>query len=134
MPAFRTECRIEFADTDMAGIAHFASFFRYMEAAEHAFLRARGLSVVLEWEGEKLSFPRVSASCDYQKPARFEDVLEVTVEPTRVGRRAVTYAFTFLCRGECLAKGQMTSVCCRIQGGRVESVDIPDEIRQLLTS
>src|SRR5213078_989612 len=46
MPAvFRTTRRVEFADTDMAGIVHFANFFRYMESAEHEFLRSHGLSV-----------------------------------------------------------------------------------------
>src|SRR5947208_2013483 len=59
---FRTTRRVEFADTDMAGIVHFSAFFRFMESAEHEFLRARGLSVVLDWDGEHLGFPRVAAS------------------------------------------------------------------------
>ena len=69
---FRTTRRVEFADTDMAGIVHFANFFRFMESAEVEFLRTRGLSVALTWEGEKIGFPRVSASCDYFHPARFD--------------------------------------------------------------
>ena len=39
MPHFQTTRRIEFGDTDMAGIVHFANFFRFMEAAECEFLR-----------------------------------------------------------------------------------------------
>ena len=87
MPAvFRTTRLIEFGDTDMAGIVHFANFFRYMEAAEHAFLAgSRGLSVVLEYEGEKYGLPRVSASCDYLRPARFAEVLTITVAVEKVG-------------------------------------------------
>ena len=42
---FRCRQRVEFADTDMAGIVHFSNFFRYMERAEHEFLRSLGLSV-----------------------------------------------------------------------------------------
>ena len=38
---FRTTRRVEFGDTDMAGMVHFANFFRFMEAAEVEFLRAR---------------------------------------------------------------------------------------------
>ena len=34
--------RVEFAETDMAGQVHFSNFFRYMEAAEHAFFRSLG--------------------------------------------------------------------------------------------
>ena len=39
---FRTTRRVELADTDMAGIVHFANFFRFMESAEVDFLRASG--------------------------------------------------------------------------------------------
>ena len=97
---FRTSRRIEFADTDMAGIVHFANFFRFMEAAEVAFLRARGLSVAIPWEGQQLGFPRVAASCDYVKPARFEDLLDIAVSIERVGVKSVTYEFAFSRGGE----------------------------------
>ena len=39
---FITHRRVEFSDTDMAGIVHFANFYRYMEQAEHDFFRSLG--------------------------------------------------------------------------------------------
>jgi YbgC/YbaW family acyl-CoA thioester hydrolase len=130
---FQTRRRIEFADTDMAGIVHFANFFRFMEAAEVEFLRARGLSVALVWEGEELGFPRVAASCDYFKPARFEDVLDITVSIHHLGRKSVTYAFEFSLWGDLIARGKVSSVCCRVHADhRLESVEIPATIRQRL--
>src|SRR5947209_20211153 len=132
-PVFRTTRRIEFADTDRAGIVHFANFFRFMEAAEQEFLRSRGLSVALDWEGQALGFPRVSASCDYLKPAYFEDVLDVTVRVTRVGRKSVTYVFEFSRGGDLVARGQVSSVCCRVAADqRLESLEIPPAVRQRL--
>jgi len=132
---FRTTRRIEFADTDMAGIVHFANFFRYMEAAEVEFLRARGLSVKLVWEGQSLGFPRVSASCDFLRPARFEDVLDVAVQVEKVGKKSVTYAFEFSLHGEVIARGKVSSVCCLIQENReLKSVPIPAGIRERLGS
>jgi YbgC/YbaW family acyl-CoA thioester hydrolase len=130
---FRTTRRVEFADTDMAGIAHFSNFFRWMESAEVEFLRTRGLSVALPWEGQKLGFPRVAAACDYLKPVRFEDLLDVTVRVERVGARSVTYAFDFSKGGEPVARGRVTSVCCRVRAGHeIESIDIPEGIREKL--
>ena len=38
---FRVTRRVEFHETDMAGIVHFSNFFRYMEFAEVEFLRWR---------------------------------------------------------------------------------------------
>jgi acyl-CoA thioester hydrolase len=132
-PAFRTSRVVEFGDTDMAGIVHFANFFRFMEAAEHAYLRACGLSVVGEWGGERFSFPRVAASCDYVRPARFQDVLDVTVAVARLGRSSVTYAFEFFKGPDLLAKGQITAVFCRLRAGHeMEPQEIPGPIRARL--
>jgi YbgC/YbaW family acyl-CoA thioester hydrolase len=131
---FRTSRRVEFADTDMAGIVHFANFFRWMEGAEVDFLVARGLSVKLEWEGEMLGFPRVSASCDYLKPASFLDILEIAVSVRKVGRKSVTYDFEFTRGTDVIARGSVSSCCCRVLPGHgIESVEIPASLRQKLT-
>ena len=132
-PLFRTKRRIEFGDTDMAGIVHFANFFRYMEAAECDFLRARGLSVKLDWEGQTIGFPRVSATCDYVSPAHFEDVLDVAVTIERIGAKSVTFAFEFARAGAVIAHGKVTSVCCRVDGNpRLEAIAIPASYRARL--
>ncbi|MFO0803044.1 MAG: hypothetical protein U0791_07980 [Gemmataceae bacterium] len=43
--SFTSTCRVDFGDTDMAGIMHFANFFRFMESAEIDFLHSVGLTV-----------------------------------------------------------------------------------------
>ncbi|MCC6417712.1 MAG: acyl-CoA thioesterase [Gemmataceae bacterium] len=130
---FRTRRRVEFVDTDLAGIAHFSNFFRWMESAEVEFLRSLGLSVKLQWEDLPLGFPRVSASCDYAKPARFEDVLDIAVTVAKIGRKSVTYAFEFSTDGELVARGRVSSVCCRVLSDQqIESIEIPAGVRALL--
>jgi acyl-CoA thioester hydrolase len=131
----RTTRRIEFCDTDMAGIVHFANFFRFMESAEVEFLRSRGLSVKLDWEGRNIGFPRVSASCDYLKPAYFEDVLTVAVTIANIGRKSVAFAFEFSRGADIIARGQVTSVCCLVKpGNELEGIEIPASYRQRLLS
>jgi acyl-CoA thioester hydrolase len=125
--------RVEFGDTDMAGIMHFSNFFRFMEVAETDFLRARGLSVAWYEDGSKLGFPRVSVACDFQKPARFEDVLTVAVMVEKLGRKSVAYRFDFTRDGEPIAVGRMTAVYCRSHGqGQIEPLDIPPAVRAKL--
>ena len=135
MNTHRTTRRIEFCDTDMAGIVHFSNFFRFMEAAEVEFLRARGLSVKLDWEGQTIGFPRVSARCDYVKPVRFEDVLDVLVTLDNIGRKSVTFAFEFHLKGEVIARGQVTSVCCLVlPDNQLQAIEIPASYRIRLQS
>jgi YbgC/YbaW family acyl-CoA thioester hydrolase len=133
VPVFRTQRRIEFADTDMAGIVHFANFFRFMEAAEVEFLRSCGFSVAMEWEGERIGMPRVAASCDFLRPVTFQDLVDITVRVLKVGRSSVTYGFEFFKAGEPVARGQVSSVCCRVlPGHQLEAMEIPPAFRQKL--
>jgi YbgC/YbaW family acyl-CoA thioester hydrolase len=130
---FRMTRRIEFADTDMAGLVHFARFFTFMEAAEHAFLRSLGLSVVMEWEGEHVTFPRVHASCDFIRPVRFEDELDVELAVETVGRKAIHYAIEMRLGDEVVARGKLTSVYCVIgEGNRLEGREVPSALRMRL--
>ncbi len=125
--------RVEFRDTDAAGIVHFSVFFAYMEQAEHEFLRQLGLSVVQEFEGCEISWPRVRAECNYRKPARFEDVLEIDVRVAKLGEKSVTYAFAFRCDDQMLADGSIVAACCQIENRElVGAVPIPAEFRRRL--
>ena len=125
--------RVEFGDTDMAGIVHFANFFRFMESAETAFLRSLGLSVSWRDDAKKLGFPRVSAACDFLAPARFEDELTIAVTVERVGTKSVTYRHDFTNqRGQAVAVGRITAVFVRHDADRIESAEIPPEIRSKL--
>ena len=127
--SYHTTRRVEFHDTDLAGMMHFTGFFRAMEAAEHELLRELGLSVVGQDDQGEIGWPRVSASCDFQSPAHFEDVLDIEVSVAQLGEKSVTYAFHFTCDGRSLAKGEMTSACCRIlPDAPPSSIPIPEEI------
>jgi YbgC/YbaW family acyl-CoA thioester hydrolase len=117
----------------MAGIVHFAQFFNYMESAEHAFLRSLGFSVVMEWEGVRIGVPRVAASCDYLRPVRFEDEIDIAVSIKKLGRSSVTYRFEFFKDGAEVAHGEITAVFCRFQPGEsMKSIEIPPAIRAKL--
>jgi len=135
---FRTTRRVEFSDTDAAGIMHFSAFFRFMEQAEHDLLRSVGLSVVISDDvtdsgGGKLSWPRVHSHCDFRAPAHYEDIVQIEVSITRLGEKSVTYAFRFQVAERELATGEITSVCCRIVPGKTpQSVAIPDWFRAKL--
>jgi acyl-CoA thioester hydrolase len=130
---FRITRRVEFGDTDMAGIAHFANFFRYMEVAETDFLQARGLSVAWEEGGQRFGFPRVSVGCDFNRPVRFRDVLDIAVTVEEVGRKSVRYRFDFAHEGREVAVGRITAVCCRNTPDHgIESIEIPPDVRAKL--
>ena len=128
--SFRTRRRVEFRDTDAAGIMHFSVFFTMMEQAEHELLRSIGLSVMHTSDPDALSWPRVSASCDYKSSVRFEDELDISVTVHRIGEKSIQYRHEFKHSDRLVAMGEMTTVCCRFDAERkLSSVEIPQNIR-----
>ncbi len=126
---YRTRRKIEFADTDMAGIVHFTRFFVFMETAEHEFLRSLGTSVATEWKGHKIGWPRLSVSCQYLSPLRFEDEVDIHLWISRKGTKSLTYQFHFTRQGEDIARGEVTTVCCITNPGEsLRAIPIPDFI------
>ena len=131
---FKLIRRVQFAETDMAGILHFAEFFRYMEETEHAFFRSLGLSVQMQVEGRTIGWPRVRAECDYKSRLRFEDEVEVCLRVAEKRAKSLTYDFVFRKLGEAppveVARGRVTTVCVAMdeRSGQMKAVAIPAEI------
>ena len=127
--------RVEFSETDMAGIVHFANFFRMMENAEHAFFRSLGFTLHARATGPTMGWPRVRTSCDFLKPLRFEEVVEIQLLVAEVRTRSIRYAFRFWKMEDAVrvevARGAVTAVCTSVDpaGGKLTAVPIPDEIR-----
>ena len=104
--------RVEFSETDMAGIVHFSMFFQYMEQCEHAFYRSLGYSVINRDEEGNVGLPRISAHMDYKKPFHFEDDMEIQLLVKEKRSRSLVYSFVFRKSGEetVRARGQLAVV------------------------
>lgn len=123
---------VQFAETDMAGVLHFANYYRYMEEVEHAFWRSEGFSVMYSEGESQISWPRVATSCEYLSPARFEDEIELSLTVARVGNRSVSFEIEFRRQQERFALGKTTAVCCGMKEGRFEPISIPAHLRTVL--
>jgi YbgC/YbaW family acyl-CoA thioester hydrolase len=126
--------RVQFSETDQAGIMHFSNFFKMMEEVEHAFFRSVGLSVSMQHDDIHIGWPRVSASCEFFGPVKFEDDVELKMRVARVGEKSFSYEVEFFVGGKRVALGKTTSVCCAIDTEDMRSIAIPTAIREKLTA
>jgi acyl-CoA thioester hydrolase len=131
--------RVLFHETDLAGIVHFSNFFKYMEEAEHAFLRSIGLSIHPEenWRSPvRHGWPRVSATCDFHVPLQFEDDLEIELLVAEVRTKSIRYRCHFWKNPDGqrvrAATGEIVvvSVIADRAAGTIASTPIPDVFRE----
>ena len=137
---FKVTRRVEFSETDMAGIMHFSNFFRYMETVEHAFFRSLGFSIVTNSTETPVGWPRVHASFDYSQPLRFEDEVEIHLLVVEKKSKSITYQIRIRkLNAEPqmeVARGKLTVVCvARQPDGKMRATHIPEPIaRQIETA
>src|SRR5688500_7322305 len=128
---FRYKRRVQFADTDLAGIVHFSTMFRYVEEAEHALWREAGISIVQR--GSDIGWPRLNAALEFRNPLRFEAEFEVWVRIAELKTRTIEYEFTLVRGKSVIAVGTMTTICVRKQAdGTMRAAEIPDEVADKL--
>lgn len=132
MPSeYRLQRRVQFYETDAAGIVHFSYFYRYMEEAEHALWREAGLSIAPA--GAEIVFPRVAASFDFHRPLRFEDEFEVYIQIAEITAKSIRYAAQITKNGVRIATGSLVTACARQRPGEpLQATIIPAEITKRL--
>ena len=89
MPPFKYSAltRVGFSDTDAQGIVYYGRYLPYFDTARVEYLRHLGR---LRGDGEHEFVMRASA-LEYFAPARFDDLLEVFIRVSRLGRTSVTF-------------------------------------------
>jgi acyl-CoA thioester hydrolase len=79
-------------DTDGGGIVYYANYLRFLERARTEWLRSLGYSQHALARDSGIVFAVVSLSVDYRKPARLDDELVITCEPSTEGAATIRFA------------------------------------------
>ncbi len=130
--------RVEFHETDAAGLMHFSNYYRWMEVCEHEWFRSLGLAMMSTTaEGVRLGWPRREASCEFKRPLKCGDVVRVTAGVLAVGETSVGYEFVFekdrAGKWTETARGRMTTVHVKQEAdGRMQAEALPEAVRAAL--
>ena len=128
MPSeYRLRRRVQFYETDAAGIVHFSWFFRYIEEAEHALWREAGLSIAPP-HGD-IHWPRVAAACDFHGALYFEQEFDVWIRVAGINQKTIRYKSVVMRGDTKIATGTHTIVCVRMRPNEpMQAIDIPPQI------
>ena len=117
--------RVQWIDTDAAGIWHHSTVARWAEEAEAELHRQLG--IIDHTFG---ATPRVVVEFEFRSPLRFDDVVDVTITVAKLGRSSITYLIEVR-KGETVAaSGRMVAVFIDRESGRKRPW--PEQIRRAL--
>ena len=124
--------RVRYADTDQMGVAYYANYFIWFEVGRTDLLRSTGWSYqAMERDG--WSLPVIEARCEYRRPARYDDELEVRTRGLAVTPVRIRFDYQIVRAGESdvLASGH-TVHAALATGGRPRR--LPRRVAELLNT
>lgn len=124
--------RVAWAETDAAGVVHFANYFKYCEDVEKDLFTDLDVDIIAIADKYGIWFPRVYASCSYKWPLRFNQRYRVDLVQLTMKNKSLRYRFEIWNLDEDVlsAECEITVVCASVKEKR--AVEIPHEIREIL--
>lgn len=82
-----SEFKVEFGETDMAGIVFYPNYFRWFDRSTHALLESINLPFLGLLEDQNLTVPLVNVGCRFSSPLRYNDKLRLVTKVVEVKER-----------------------------------------------
>jgi acyl-CoA thioester hydrolase len=118
VPASVTTLRVRYAETDKMGVVYYANFLVWFEVARADLLRSLGWTY-REMESAGISLPVIEAHCEYQRPARYDDEIQVRTEGRMLSAVRMKFSYTVVrCADQSVAAEGYTVHAAVDAGGR----------------
>ena len=127
-PQFTTHVRVRYAETDAAEVVYYGNYLTYFEVVRVELLRALGHPIT-SIEAQGVLLPVVEARLKYMRPARLDDLLEVSASVESVGPASFAFDYAVTRDGLLLVSGWTRLAVCERDTGR--AMPMPGWLREL---
>ncbi|MCB9554707.1 MAG: acyl-CoA thioesterase [Deltaproteobacteria bacterium] len=129
--AFQTSYRVRFADVDLAQVVYYPRIFDICHKAMESFFgEGLGLPYRDVLAIDRIGFPTVRAETDFVGPLRYDDLIAIAVQVTKLGEKSLAFLFELRRDQDLLVSARITTVAVDLD--RFEAIEIPPKYRQRL--
>ena len=128
-PSSLSVVRVRYAETDKMGVVYYANYFVWFEVGRADLLRSLGWTY-REMEHAGIALPVIEAHCDYRRPARYDDEIEIRTRGRMLSPIRMEFTYEVARRGDetVVASGRTVHAALDAAG---KPCRLPDRIRQL---
>lgn len=125
MNEFSLSMRVYIEDTDAGGIVYYVNYLKFMERARTEFFRELGFGKAGA-NKDGYQFVVHSAQIEYKKPARLDDLIDVSARLVRLRGASIFFEQQASREGELLAAAEVKIAC--VDGRTMRPIPLPEEI------
>jgi acyl-CoA thioester hydrolase len=124
------ELRVRYDECDPMGLVHHANYMKYFEIARTDLYRVQGGNY-RDFEASGLFVVVAKIECRYHMPARYDDLLQITVEIDRITEAKIEQSYLVMRDGQRVVSGSVTLAVIDREG---KLQRIPDTLRNPLAT
>lgn len=123
-----TNTRVRYQETDKFGVVYYANYYVWFEIGRTEFFREIKFPYS-NWEENGLYIVIASSSCEYKKPAYYDDAITIRSWISELKNSSFTFEYEILRNNELLATGRTVQV---MVDKDKKAVRIPRKIKEIL--
>lgn len=126
------QLRVNWGDTDKAGIVYYPNYFKWFDIAGHQFFRSIGLSPLELAEKENIVLPLLDVRCTFEKALYYDDILTIKTVVEEINRKTIKLKHEVFRGEERTGHGYELRGWIEDNEGKLGAVPIPDKVRNIL--
>jgi acyl-CoA thioester hydrolase len=131
-PPFRYYLRVRYIECDAQKVVFNSRYAEYVDVSINEFIRALGF--LPEFLEGNLDFQLVKQTVEWRAPARYDQVLELSIAVVRLGTTSFTVGTTFRIAGDDRVIVTVETVYVLVDGRTLTKLPLPDALRAALSA
>lgn len=124
--------RVEWGDTDAAGIVFSPNFYKWMDQAVHYYFESIGFPIVKLVRDEKIGIPVIESKCNFQKPLYYADNVTIHTTILELRDKVISFGHEFFVDDKKIAEGHQIRALASISDGKAKAVAIPELMKKAI--
>lgn len=126
------QLRVNWGDTDKAGIVYYPNYFKWFDIAGHQFFRSVGLSISGLFAKEQVILPLLDVRCTFENPLYYDDIITVKTGVAEINRKTIKLEHQIY-RGDIrTGHGYELRGWVKEVDGKLSAVPIPEHVIEIL--
>lgn len=126
------QLRVNWGDTDKAGIVYYPNYFKWFDIAGHQFFRSIGLAPQKLADEQQIILPLMDARCTFEKPLYYDDIITIKTKVEEIHRKTIKLSHEVYRGEERTGYGYELRGWVKETEGKIAAVPIPQEVKDLL--
>jgi acyl-CoA thioester hydrolase len=127
------DLRINWGDTDKAGIVYYPNFFKWFDIAGHQFFRDCELSPAYLEKEYNIIVPLLDARCTFENALLYDDIITIDTEVEEINRKTIKLHHEIVRKDTRMGHGYELRGWVKQCDDKIKAVPIPEDVRNILS-